>query len=157
MTLDDLLADIGDRFRAERQARNISQIDFAKQFSFSVGTVKRVEQGLGVSMDTYYRMCQALQVPFLYMMSSDWRMPKRIPKLGPYQLKVLESVAKGGSLSEVGKRIGLTAPAVGSALHRIYQNLEVPYKYGVDRKKEAVRIAREYGLIMEAVDGETDG
>lgn len=153
MELDDLLADIADRFRAERQARHWSQTEFAQRTGLALNTIKRMEGGKSVSMAVYFAACQEFNQPLTRLLSDDWRIPKQIPTLAPYQIRALEAVAKGGSLAEAGVRIGITRQAMASIMSRIYDRWGVQYKYGIDRKTEVLRIAREYNLIKEETDG----
>lgn len=160
MDLDDLLADIGDRFRAERQARNWSQMEFAEIAGLNITTVKGIESGRARTMTVYFVAAQALHRSFTYMMSTEWRMPDPVPSLAPYQIRVLESILKVGvdkTLGEAGALLGLNRNATASVMSRIYQKLKVPYQMGVDRKAEAVKIALEHGLIKDTSNDQTHG
>lgn len=157
LKVDIMLADIGDRFRAERQALNLTMPVFAKRAGTTLQTIKNLENGQVRNLLVLIKASQACNKSFLYMMSSDWRMPKKPPTLAPYQVRALEAIAQGGSLAEAGARIGITREAMASVLSRIYERFEVRYKYGIDRRTEVLRIAREHNLIKEVPDGQTNG
>lgn len=158
--LDDVLADIGDRYRAERKARGWSQVDFAEKSGLNLHTIKNLEAGRAKYLTVYVLAAQALKREFIYMMSAEWRVPESVPSLPPFYAKVLEAIVRAGvdkTLSEAGSLIGMKGNAMASAMSRIYVKLHVPYQMGVDRKREAVKKALKYGLIKEVPDGQTIG
>jgi len=152
---DDLLADIGDRIRAERQARGWSIQRMGDHSGLPVITVKRLEAG-SASLRVFAQACAALEVSMSYLLSAEWRMPP--PKhvrngapgpvgLSPRQEGVLVEAAAGGSLAQVGARLGLDSRAVGAALSRAYQRLGVAFLPVHQRRSAAVEVAVRHGLI----------
>jgi DNA-binding CsgD family transcriptional regulator len=152
---DDVLADIGDRIRAERQARGWSLHRLSRDSRISVATLKRLEAGAG-SLRVFAQACTGLGVSMAYLLSEDWKMPapKRghaggggTVRLSPRQTLVLHEAALGGSLSQICARLGLSSGAAGSALSQVYQRLGVASLPLKERRAAAVRVAMEHGLI----------
>jgi DNA-binding NarL/FixJ family response regulator len=148
--LEDQLADIGDRVRAERQARGWSQAELARRAELGTVALGNLECGRATSLSTLVLACRALGVDMARVLSTDWRMPETGPALTPQQLSVLREAASGGSLTEIGARLGMTGPEVGSTLTRIYQRLEVTHVPRSERRAAAVRVAVQYGLLESA-------
>lgn len=152
---DDVLADIGDRVRAERQARSWSLHRMSLNSGLSVNTLKRLEAGTG-SLRVFAQACAALDVPMSYLLSEDWEMPDQKPVragtpgpvgLSPRQAVVLREAASGDSLAQIGGRLGMDRSAVGAALSRAYQRLGVALLPDRERRAAAVRVATEHGLL----------
>lgn len=152
---DDVLADIGDRVRAERKARGWSLYRMSGRAGVPVITLKRLEAGSG-SLRVFAQTCAGLQVSMSYLLSEDWKMPEPKPVrsaapgpvgLSPRQALVLREAASGDSLAQVGDRLGLEAGAVGAALSRAYQRLGVAFLPAHERRSAAVRVAVEHDLI----------
>jgi transcriptional regulator with XRE-family HTH domain len=147
--LEDYLADIGDRIRAERQARGWSQTELGRRAGIGLATVKRLEAG-GVSMRPLVHACWALEVPLDRLLSDRWRLTERGLSLSPRQVDVLLEAASMEPLSVVGARLGMDAQAVSSHLSRIYQRLGVADLPREERRAAAVRVASEHGLFNSA-------
>ena len=145
--LDDELADIGDRVRAERQARGWSQAEFARRAQLGSCALGNLECGRATLMSTLVLACRALGVDMAYVLSADWKMPKRGPAITRQQLSVLREAASGGSLAEIGARLGMTGSEVGSTLTRVYQRLEVTHVPRSERRAAAVRVAAQHHLL----------
>jgi DNA-binding NarL/FixJ family response regulator len=98
-------------------------------------------------------------MPISDLLSADWKPPQKLPSLTGRQTIVLGALAKGGSLSEAGARIGLTGPAMASHMSLIYTRLGIRhrYEYRDDRRAAAIQIAREYHLINEGTDDQAHG
>lgn len=158
LDVDDLLADIGDRIRAERQARGWSVQRMSLRSGLPVITLKRLEAGTG-SLRVFVQACAGLGVSMASLLSEDWRMPEAKPVrtagpgpigLSPRQAKVLREAASGDSLAQIGARLGLDPRAVGAALSRAYQRLGVALMPAGERRAAAVRVASTHGLIDAA-------
>ena len=143
---DDVLADIGDRVRAERQARGWSQTDLAHRAGISVQAARRLEEG-SVWLRPLMKACWAFRVPVDHLLSEQWKTPERRPTLAPRQVDVLREAGSGDSLTVVGVRLGMSSQAVGAALSRIYVRLGVADMPRGQRRQAAVRVARSNGLI----------
>ena len=155
---DEVLADIGDRIRAERKARGWSVHRMSLRSGLPVITRKRLETGSG-SRRVFAQACAGLDVSMSYLLSEGWRMPeaKAVRTAGPgpvglspRQAEVLREAASGDSLAEVGARLGLDPRAVGAALSRAYQRLGVAFMPAGERRAAAVRVAATHGLIDAA-------
>ena len=59
-TSEQIAALLGQRLEAARLHRNINQSALAKQAGVSRRTITRLENGHGVSLDTFIRVCSAL-------------------------------------------------------------------------------------------------
>ncbi|MCX5000917.1 helix-turn-helix domain-containing protein [Streptomyces longwoodensis] len=145
--LEDLLADIGDRVRAERQFRGWTQAELAQRAQLGTVALSSLERGRPTLLSTLVLACTALGVDLAHVMSSDWREPERGPSMTPQQAVVLREAAAGGSLTEIGARLDMTAAEVGSTLTRVYQRLEVTHVPRAERRAAAVRMAVQHGLI----------
>jgi transcriptional regulator with XRE-family HTH domain len=147
---DDVLADIGDRLRAERQARGWSQTEFALRAGLSRSTVKRLENGQ-TTLRFFVAACAALEVGVGDVLSGEWRAPVRRPFLTPTQCRVLAAVAGTGSATDAAVRLGIPLNTVTSRLSEIYRLLNVMHvPRGPERCAAAVRAARKHGLIAAA-------
>lgn len=69
--------------------------------------------------------------------------------LTPVQLKVLRAASDGAPLGRVAQRLGRSRTYVASRLSETYKRLELTSMPPQDRRKTAVRLAREAGLIPE--------
>lgn len=155
LDLDERLADIGDRIRAERHARGWSVKRMAIASGLTAITVKRLEVGNG-SMRVFIQACAGLGIAMADLLADDWQMPEARPVragrpgpigLSPKQTLVLREAASGDSLSQIGARIGMDSRAVGAALSRAYERLGVALMPAERRRAEAVRVAVEHGLL----------
>lgn len=147
---DEVLADIGDRIRAERQARGWSQTDLARGAGVDRSTITRLESGDSALLITFAMACQAMNVDMGYLLSADWRMPARNPSLSPTQVQVLAAVADGRPLARAAQDLGTTRNALASVLSNAYQRLGVADIRRGQRRAAAVRVARAYRLIDAA-------
>lgn len=145
---DDILADIGDRIRAERKARGWSEATLAERAGLDRGTVRRIQQGLG-SLRVLLQVCSGLGVDVAYLLSSEWVMPQpdSQPHLSPSQVGVLRAAASGAPLADVAVRVAMTRSAVSSHLTRIYQQLGVADLPRDERRSAAARVAMQHGLF----------
>jgi DNA-binding CsgD family transcriptional regulator/DNA-binding XRE family transcriptional regulator len=144
---DEVMADIGDRIRAERQARGWSQAEMARRAGLVESTVKRLESRHSSHMATFVAACRALGVDMGYLLSAQWQMPVRRPVLSPTQVRVLAMVADGKPLSEAACQLLMTRGGVASALSSTYRRLGVAHVRRRERRQAAVRVAVEHGLI----------
>ncbi len=156
---DDLLADIGDRIRAERKARGWSVHRMSTHSGLAVITIKRLEAGAG-SLRVFAQACAGLGVAMSYVLSDDWQMPAVKPvrsgspgpvELSPRQAAVVREAASGDSLAQIGHRLGLDSRAVGALLSRAYQRLGVALLPARERRAAALRVAVEHGLIDQEI------
>ena len=69
------------------------------------------------------------------------------PLLTPAQVEVLSVAADGAPLNRVAARMGRSRTYVASRLSEAYKRLELTGLPPQDRRKTAVRLAREAGLI----------
>lgn len=145
--LDDLLADIGDRIRSERQARGWAQPELARRAGLGLTAVKRLELGQATLLSNLVMACAALDVDMGHLLSRQWRPPEAGSLLSRRQVEILREAASVTSLEELGRRLGMTVPAVGSCLSRIYQRLEVTHLPRSERRASAVRVAIQHGLF----------
>lgn len=144
--LDEYLADIGDRIRAERQARGWSQGWLADRAELSLNTLKRLEGGTG-TLRVMAQACRALGVPMAHLLSDQWQMPDSGPSLTPLQVQVLREAASGDPAEVVGVVLGLSATQVSHQLRGVYERFGVKGLSPKDMRGAAVRIARFHGLI----------
>ena len=148
--LEDQLADIGDRIRAERQARGWSQSELARRAQLGTAALGNLECGRATLLSTLVLACSALDIDMTHVLSPDWRMPDRGLCLSRRQVEVLREAASGDSLVRLGQRLRMTDQAVSSHLSRIYQQLEVTHLPRSERRAAAVRVALQHGLIDAA-------
>lgn len=159
MNTNLVLKEIGNRIRAERKARRLTRKEVATRAGMFEKNIQRIEEGKGVYFTTLLLICEGIGVHLSYILSTTWTPPKKPPTLPPYQVKVLEAMVEGGTLEEVAERVGSTHNAVSTVMYRVYKNLGVTNRhlpYAV-RRQEAIRIAREHGLIKGVDDGQTIG
>lgn len=144
---DDVLADIGDRIRAERRARGWSQTALGQRAGLSLATIKRLENG-ETTLRGFVAACAALQVDIGTILAGEWQMPVLKPSLTPIQVRVLEAVAEVGTPELAAQRLGVARDTVTSRLSEIYRRLDLVHvPRGAERRAAAVRVAREYCLI----------
>jgi len=144
---DDLLADIGDRVRAERKARGWSQTELAHRANLDRAAIRRLEDG-NSTLRCFIAACAALQVDFAQILSGQWQVPDLKPVLTPAQDRVLKAVAVAGSPSAAAARLGIPLVTVTSRLSEIYRRLGVSaLRRGEERRIAALRVAAEHGLI----------
>lgn len=152
---DEVLADIGDRVRAERRARGWSLHRMSVRSGLRVITLKRLEAGSG-SLRVFVQACAGLGVAMAELLSGDWQMPDPKPVragtpgpvgLSPRQAAVLREAASGDSLAQIGERLGMDSRAVGAHLSRAYQRLGVALLPASERRVAAARVAVKHGLF----------
>lgn len=144
--LDDELADIGDRIRAERKARAWTCTDLAQRMGMHVNTVKRIEDGQG-TIRGFVLVCKALGIPMADLLSSDWEMPSPAPLLTPAHVRVLRAVAAAGSLAGAAGLLRMTPAGVASHMSEIYRRTGVAGLPRGQRSAAAVRVAVKHGLL----------
>lgn len=143
---DEVLADIGDRIRAERQARGWSESRLAARAGLSRATVKRLEAG-AVTLRVFSQSCFALEVDMAHVLSDQWRMPTSRVHLTAWQVQLLSSVANGETLAEAASSLGLAREGLAARLSKIYARMGLSDVPKDARRAEALRIASEHGLI----------
>jgi transcriptional regulator with XRE-family HTH domain len=147
---DDLLADIGDRIRAERQARGWPQNALAQRAGLDRATVKRIEAGQA-TLRGFLMACTALEVDMGYLLSREWRMPVPHPRpLTARQAEVLRVVADGRPLSVAAPQLGMTPEGLASVLSGIYRRLGVADVPRCRRRAAAVQAATSRGFMNAA-------
>jgi DNA-binding CsgD family transcriptional regulator len=151
-----MLADIGERIRAERHARGWSEAWLGRKAGMGRNTVRRLENG-DASLRSFVLACTALGVPMDRLLASSWKPPDQRHaegptrqvrvSLSPREARVLREAASGDSLSRVGARLGMDSRAVGWTLSRVYQRLGVAHLARGERRAAAVRVAMHHGLF----------
>ncbi|MGW2520507.1 helix-turn-helix domain-containing protein [Streptomyces sp. NPDC001617] len=158
---EDVLADIGDRVRAERQARGWSETELARRAGIGRNTVRRMEKSGDASLRCFVQACTGLGVTVDGLLSPAWQKPdpkpmpgvqapRRPVSLSPRQVDVLREASSGDSLSQVGARLGMDVGTVGSTLSRVYRRLDVASLPQDERRAAAVRVAMQHGLFDAA-------
>lgn len=144
---DDVLADIGDRIRAERQARRWSQTELGLRAGLSLNTVKRLENG-NTTLRGFVAACAALGVGIGHLLAGEWKVPAVRPSLTPSQARMLRSVASCQAVDAAATQLGMSRDALSSRLSEIYRRLGVTHlPRGEERRAAAVRVAVQHGLI----------
>lgn len=145
---DDVVADLGDRVRAERQARGWTQRQLAERCGLTASQVKHIEMG-GRSLNVYVAVAWAMGLSLDYMLSDRWRMPELASRarLTPMQARVVREAASGDRLPVIAARIGTTRQVVAARLSEAYRLLGVSHLQVAERRAAAVRVAQEQGLI----------
>jgi DNA-binding CsgD family transcriptional regulator len=143
---DDILADLGDRVRAERLARHWSLDQLAQQAGISIHTVRRLEDG-NIRLRPLLPVCQALGLGVDHLLSDQWQAPALRPRLAPRQVEVLREAVSGDSLEQVGARLGMSSQTVSAMLSRIYVRLGVDGLPRSEKRAAAGRVAVEHDLI----------
>lgn len=150
---DEVLADVGDRVRAERQARGWSQPELSRRAGVSVITVRRLEENGSGTLRVFMLVCTALRVEMAGLLSDEWRMPEPrvVVTLTDAQVRVLKSVSGGESLTVAAASLGMPRDGLSSRLSQIYRRLQVLHvPRGVERRLAAVDVARKHGLLDAA-------
>jgi transcriptional regulator with XRE-family HTH domain len=146
---DEVLADIGDRIRAERQARGWSQSRLGARAGLSLATIKRLEEGNG-TLRVFALSCHALGVTMAHVMSCDWQMPARHALLTVRQAEVLGAVATGRTLSQAARELGVPREGLAARLSKIYVQMGLGHLPKDQRRAAAVRMAAAADLIDAA-------
>lgn len=151
LDLNEQLADIGDRIRAERHARGWAQNTLARRAGLHLGTIKRIEEGQ-TTLRGFLLVCTALQVDMGHLLSREWRMPPPHQRLLTVrQVEVLRVVADGRPLAAAALELGMTREGVASVLTEVYRRLGVSdVPRGRRRRAAAVQVASSHGLINAA-------
>lgn len=150
LDVDEVIADIGDRVRAERQALGWSQVTLAERVGMTDQRIRRLESG-AVSLRNLLEVCSAMGVEVSELLSPQWRLPLQVASLTDRQVEVLQAAADGAPLSEVAAdRLKMPREGLASHLSEVYRRLGVADLPLGARRAAAVRIARERGLL----DGE---
>ncbi|MFE1451945.1 LuxR C-terminal-related transcriptional regulator [Streptomyces olivaceoviridis] len=145
--LDDELADIGDRVRAERLARGWTETELARRANVSRVTVRRIQDGVG-PLRAFVQICSGLRVDMGYLLSDQWVMPERKPSLTEAQVRILSAVADGRPIAEAAADLNITPEGLSSVLTQVYRRLGVTQvPRGVERRAAAVRVAVRHGLL----------
>lgn len=148
---DEILADFGDRVRAERKARGWTEAVLAEQADVDRATVRRIQRGIG-SLRVFVQICAGLGVDMDYLLSDRWvpPAPDPCPRLLRSQVRVLRAAASGEPLAQVASQLGMARPAVSSHLTRIYEALGVSHLPRDQRRSAAARVAMQHGLFDPA-------
>lgn len=146
---EEFLADIGDRIRAERQARRWTQTELARRAGVSLCTIKRLEEAGITYLPMFVRVCTVLGI-LETVFTDQWQLPQERPYLSPQQARVLAEVADGKPLAEAARSLHMTPGGVASVLTAVYRRLGVSDWPRKVRRDAAVRTARRYGLIDAA-------
>lgn len=148
---EELLADVGDRIRAEREARGWSQADLGNRISVRRRTIGVMELGeTTFPLANLAAVCLGLGVSLSYLLSEDWQMPARLVEgllLGPLQVRILREAVSGDPLTLVAVRVGETREVVAARLSEAYRLLGVMHLPQRDRRLAAFRAAEALGLF----------
>lgn len=149
--LEELVADIGDRIRAERLHRGWTQTELNTRAGVPGKCVSLTERGIGaLPVTRLAQLCAGLGVSLGYLLSDDWQMPERKvtrPLLTQRQAQALSESRSGLPLSGIAKRVGIPTQAVGARLSEAYRLLGVSHLPHGQRREAAIRAAVERGLI----------
>jgi transcriptional regulator with XRE-family HTH domain len=145
----DLLADMGDRLRVERQARHWSQEELASRTGLARQTIVRLEAGsVDIRLRHLAAIAHAFGIPLTGLLDSRWTPPAVQNRLlTPRQVAVLAAVADGVSLAEAGRRVGISRESAAARLSEAYRLLDVAWMDRDERRAAAVRTARQRGLL----------
>lgn len=147
---DDLLADIGDRIRAERKARGWSQTELGLRAGLSLTLVQRLENGQ-TTLRSFVAACAALEVNIGDLLDGEWKVPQVRPRLTPAQTRVLQAVADFGTATAAADQLGIPRDTVTSRLSEIYRQFGLTHlRRGAERCSAAVEEAIRHGLINAA-------
>ncbi|MDX3343444.1 helix-turn-helix transcriptional regulator [Streptomyces sp. ME02-6979.5a] len=150
--LDDLVADLGDRIRAERLHRGWSQAHLGTRAGLPKKYVGLAEAGhAALPVVRLAQLCHGLGMPMSDLLSDRWVMPERkTPRvLTPRQVQILAEARTGAPLSVIAVRVGMPRESVGSRMSEVYRQLDVAHlPYG--RREAAIRVAVELGLLEPA-------
>lgn len=150
--LDDLVADLGDRIRAERLHRGWSQAQLGTRAGLPKKYVGLAEAGhAALPVARLAQLCCGLGVSMSDLLSDRWVMPERkTPRvLTPRQVQILAEARTGAPLSVIAVRVGMPRESVGSRMSEVYRQLDVAHlPYG--RREAAIRVAVELGLLEPA-------
>jgi transcriptional regulator with XRE-family HTH domain len=149
LDVDEVIADIGDRVRAERQALGWSQAKLGQQAGMTPEQIRRLESGL-VGLKNLLEACSAMNIEVSDLLSPKWRLPLVKASLTEKQVEVLSAAADGAPLSEVAVRLGMPREGMASHLSDIYRRFGIADMPLGERRAAAVRIAEERGLFNAA-------
>ncbi|WP_392838697.1 helix-turn-helix domain-containing protein [Streptomyces sp. LN500] len=157
---EELLADIGDRIRAERHARGWSQTTLGSRCGVSAKRIAHVENGqTSLPLLRLAEICHGLQMSMSDLLSEEWEMPDCAPRrrglagaLTPRQALVLREAASGIPLTQVAVRLGMPRPVVSSRLSEAYRVLGVSDMPRDERRSAAMRVAEARGLFDAALE-----
>lgn len=147
---DELLADIGDRIRAERKARGWSQTELGLRAGLSLTLVQRLENGL-TTLRSFVAACAVLEVNIGDLLAGEWQVPPVRPRLTPAQARVLQAVADSGTAAAAADRLGIPLATVRSRMSEIYRQFDLMHlRRGEERRAAAVEAATRHRLINAA-------
>ncbi|MFI8792639.1 helix-turn-helix domain-containing protein [Streptomyces sp. NPDC055105] len=144
----EVVADLGDRVRAERRARGMSAQALAERAGLSLAQVKYTEAG-GQSLHSYVAICWALGLSLDALASPGWSASERVA-VTPRQAQILRAAADGGSLLTIASRLGTTRQVVGARLSELYRLFDVAHFPVGERRSALLRAARDRGLLDAA-------
>ncbi|MFD3516274.1 helix-turn-helix domain-containing protein [Streptomyces sp. NPDC058657] len=151
LDLDDLVADIGDRIRAERQHRGWSQAELGTRAGIPTQYVGLAEAGnAALPVARLAQLCHGLGVSMGYLLADGWEMPERkapVVALTSRQAQVLVEARSGAPLSRVAVRLGMSRESVSARLSEAYRVLGVSHLPHGGRREAAVRAAVDRGLL----------
>lgn len=148
---EQLLADVGDRIRAERQARSWTLPQFSDRVGLCVRVLTGIESGSRrLTLMHLHAICHALGMTMPDLLSDGWVMPEqpvRRRALTPHQVQILRLLTDTVSLSRLGVMVGTSSQAVASRLSEAYRLLGVKHLPLDVRRAAAVRAAEELGVF----------
>ncbi|MFG2676990.1 helix-turn-helix domain-containing protein [Streptomyces sp. NPDC048445] len=152
---DELLADVGDRIRAERRALGWSQEQLGQRSNMSWRAIKRLEHGeTSLPLLVLADVCNGLGVSMSGLLSEQWVMPAVPPRrrgvpsvLSPRMAAVLRAAVPGVPLTQVALQLGMPRPVVSSRLSEAYRVLGVSDLPRDERRAAAMRVAEARGLL----------
>jgi transcriptional regulator with XRE-family HTH domain len=148
---EELLADVGDRIRAERQARGWTQDHLGARSGITDTVLSWIERGKGtLPLSHLAAICRGLEIPMSDLLSDGWVMPARVARravLSRQQVRILREVVSGDPLPVVAVRVGRTRQAVAARLSESYRLLGVMHLPQHERRLAAFRAAEALGLF----------
>lgn len=151
---EELLADIGDRIRAERHARGWTQDQLGQRSGLSRKVIEHMENGkTSMPLLGLADVCAGLGIPLSALLSESWEMPAGADRergLTPRQAHILQVAASGLPLARVAVLVGTSRQVVAARLSEAYRVLGVSDKPRDERRAAAMRVAEARGLFDTA-------
>jgi transcriptional regulator with XRE-family HTH domain len=153
---EELLADIGDRIRAERHARGWTQDQLGQRSGLSRKVIEHMEHGkTSMPLLGLADVCAGLGMTLSSLLSESWEMPAGADRergLTPRQAHILRVAAAGLPLARVAVLVGTSRQVVAARLSESYRVLGVSHLPRDERRSAAMRVAEARGLLDAAIE-----